>query len=140
MEVYVEKGKVIKKVGSELDTLKVICDWLEKYSDEYMYTGKLVDYSEEPVMSVKAKIAGSEVGGNMLADRRYYEDWINNRRWDNDILDRTILYGDYSPNGVIDEYMDRLREMRVCGKIVFCGGRRPRYIPLQPPYRYRFPQ
>ena len=117
MEVYVEKGKVIEKVGSELDTLKEILDWLERYVDGHRYEGKMVDYSEEPAMSVKAKMAGSEVGGNMLADRRYYEDWINNRRWDNDILDRTILYGDCSPNGIIDEYMDRLREMRVCGNV-----------------------
>ena len=29
MEVCVEKGKEIKKIGSELDTLKEILDWLD---------------------------------------------------------------------------------------------------------------
>lgn len=69
MEVYVERGKVIKKVGSELDTLKEILDWLDKYVDEHKYEGKMVDYSEEPVMSVKAKMAGSETIGDILAGR-----------------------------------------------------------------------
>lgn len=69
MEVYVEKGKEIKKVGSELDTLKEILDWLDKYVDEHKYEGKMVDYSEEPVMSVKAKMAGSETIGDILAGR-----------------------------------------------------------------------
>ena len=69
MEVYVEKGKVIKKVGSELDTLKEILDWLERYVDGHKYEGKMVDYSEEPAMSVKAKMAGSETIGDILAGR-----------------------------------------------------------------------
>ena len=69
MEVYVEKGKVIKKVGSELNTLKEILDWLDKYVDEHKYEGKMVDYNEEPVMSVKARMAGSETIGDILAGR-----------------------------------------------------------------------
>lgn len=69
MEVCVERGKVIKKVGSELDTLKEILDWLDKYVDEHKYEGKMVDYSEEPVMSVKAKMTGSETIGDILAGR-----------------------------------------------------------------------
>lgn len=78
MEVYVEKGKVIEKVGSELDTLKEIIDWLEKHMDGY--EGKLVDYNEEPVMSVKARIAESETIGDILAGRchgliRDYHRW-----------------------------------------------------------------
>lgn len=80
MEVYVEKGKVIKKVGSELDTLKEILDWLERYVDGHKYDGKMVDYSEEPVMSVKARIAGSESVGDMLGER--YNDLMRDyQRW-----------------------------------------------------------
>jgi hypothetical protein len=76
MEVYVEKGKVIKKVGSELDTLKEIADWLEKYVDECK--GRIAD---EPVMSMKA---GSESIWNtqkkrhidLIGDYRRWNQWF----------------------------------------------------------------
>ena len=72
MEVYVEKGKVIKKVGSELDSLKEILDWLEKYIDGHKV--------EEPVMSVKNKMAGSESIWNM--SKKCHTDLIGDyRRW-----------------------------------------------------------
>lgn len=81
MEVYVEKGKVIKKVGSELDSVKKFLDWLETVDE---YKGKMVDYSEEPVMSVKARIAGSEsigdiLGGrdNLIGDYRRWRKWLD---------------------------------------------------------------
>ena len=87
MEVYVEKEKVIKKVGSELDTLKEILDWLERYVDGHKYDGKMVDYSEEPVMSVKARIAGSEsvmdvFGGrydDLMRDYHRWSKWLDYR-------------------------------------------------------------
>ena len=47
MEVYVEKGKVIKKVGSELDILKEIVDWLEE--------------KKELPMNVKLKMDDDEI-------------------------------------------------------------------------------
>lgn len=81
MEVYVEKGKVIKKVGSELDSVKKFLDWLETVDE---YKGKMVDYSEEPVMSVKARIAGSESIGdilegrdNSIGDYRRWRKWLD---------------------------------------------------------------
>ena len=86
MEVYVEKEKEIKKVGSELDTLKEILDWLEE--------------KKELPMNVKLKMDDDEIMIDLFGES--YEDLVN-RRWDGNILGRIVLYRDCSPNGVIKE-------------------------------------
>lgn len=86
MEVYVEKGKVIKKVGSELDVLKNIADWLNEWEDS--------------VMSVKYKMDDDEIMIDLFGES--YEDLVD-CRWDGHILGRIVLYRDCSPNGVIKE-------------------------------------
>lgn len=86
MEVYVEKGKEIKKVSSELDVLKEIVDWLNEW--------------EESVMSVKYKMNEDEIMIDLFGES--YEDLVN-RHWDGNILGRIVLYRDCPLNGVVKE-------------------------------------
>lgn len=86
MEVYVEKGKEIKKVGSELEVLKKIANWLNEWEDS--------------VMSVKYKMDDDEIMIDLFGES--YEDLVN-RRWDGHILGRIVLYRDCSFNGVVKE-------------------------------------
>lgn len=82
MEVYVEKEKEIKKVGSELDSLKEIIDWLEKH-DEIDYKGK------------------GTLG-------KSYERLVNDSHWNDYLLDGPILCGDCSLDGALKEIVEIL--------------------------------
>lgn len=93
MEVYVEKGKVIEKVGSELDSLKELSDWISEHGDELLREMKVN-------MEVNKRV------------RECYENMIKyiNGCEDNGLLDDLVSYG------FVDEDDPKLRTIVGRGK------------------------